>query len=118
MPLDVSQEKIIMQYDDKQVYAKYLKKKCLEEAHGGCEGCNEGCDDNDCSCCPPGLVGVYDEKGVHQGCLTPNDAELYGKSTFNCPEGYVVLIQTATAGEVYSCVSESEFAAIYAALNP
>ncbi len=106
-----------MPYDDKQAYAKYLQKKCLEEG-GECSDCNEGCDENDCSCCPPGLVAVYDDKGTHQGCLTPNDAEIYKKSTFTCQDGYVVLVQTAGAGEVYSCVSETEFAAIYAVVNP
>lgn len=108
-----------MAYDENTTYAKYLKKKCIEELHsGGCNDCNEGCDDNDCSCCPPGLIAVYDDKGVHQGCLTPNDAELFHQNTFTCQDGYVKLYKAGTPDQFLGCVSEEKFADLYAAVNP
>lgn len=112
-----------MAYDDNQTYAKYLKKKCLKEGHdnghehGGCAECTGGCNDKDCSCCPPGLIAVYDDNNVHQGCLSPNDAETFHASTFTCKDGYVKLYKEGTPEVFLGCVSESEFAALYAAVN-
>lgn len=106
-------------YTDPKEYLKFLKKKCLGEHHqdSPCEGgCKEGCDDK-CSCCPPGLVAIYDDKGNHTGCLTPSDAELYQKNTFTCLDGYVKLIRNETQ-EFIGCVSESEFVTMYNAVNP
>lgn len=99
-----------MAYTNQEEYLKFLKKKCLDEG----EGCNDCGDDAKCTCCPVGLVAVYDDKGTHIGCLTPNDAELYNKNNFRCQDGYVVLIQ----GAILSCVSESEFKEIYPLINP
>lgn len=107
-----------MAYNENQVYAKYLKKKCLEEGSGCQEGCSDGCDDAKCSCCPAGLVAVYDDKGVHQGCLTPTDAELFHTNTFTCQDGYVKLYKTGTPDVFLGCVSETEFVALYTAVNP
>lgn len=107
-----------MPYDENQVYAKYLKKKCLEEGHG-CSDCNGGCgEDSKCSCCPEGLVAVYNNDGEHQGCLTPNDAELFKASTLQCDDGYVKLYKEGTPDVFLGCVSESEFVAMYNAVNP
>jgi hypothetical protein len=107
-------------YQDNQVYAKYLKKKCLEES-AGCgecnDGCGEGCEEK-CSCCPAGLVAVYEADGTHKGCLTPADAELFHKETFTCQSGYVKLYKEGTPSVFLGCVSESEFAELYAAVNP
>lgn len=110
-----------MAYDPNQTYAKYLQKKCIEEGCNECNdcngGCTEGCND-ECSCCPPGLLAVYDDKGNHQGCLTPNDAETLHGSTFTCQDGYVKLYKEGTPAAFLGCVSESEFAALYSAVNP
>lgn len=107
-----------MAYDENQVYAKYLQKKCIKEC-SDCSDCNENskCDD-ECSCCPPGLVAVYDDKGNHNGCLTPNDAETYHASTFTCQDGYVKLYKAGTPSEFLGCVSEDTFVELYAAVNP
>jgi hypothetical protein len=109
-----------MPYEDNQTYAKYLKKKCLEESAGcgecnDCNDCSEGCEEK-CSCCPAGLVAVYDAEGKHQGCLTPADAELFHDNTFTCQSGYVKLYNNST-NEFLGCVSESEFAALYSTVN-
>ena len=113
-----------MAYTDPKEYLKFQSSGC------GCDGastdpckdCSEGCDDKDCSCCPPGLVAIYDDKGNHTGCVTANDAELYQKNTFTCQDGYVKLCKVnKDTGEVLNflgCVSESEFAALFTAVNP
>lgn len=103
-------------YTDQQQYAKFQNKGCKE--HGHLEGC--GCKDDckeDCGCCPPGLIAVYDDSGHHVACLTPNDAELYKKNILTCKDGYVKLMNVAT-GEFLGCVSEEDFAALYAIVNP
>lgn len=104
-----------MPYDENQTYAKYLKKKCLEE---GCDECKDCGDDTKCSCCPSGLVAVYNNDGEHQGCLTPSDAELFKANTLQCDDGYVKLYKEGVTSTFLGCVSESEFAALYAAVNP
>lgn len=109
-----------MAYQDNQTYAKYLKKKCIEEGHGHHHdhgNCTD-CDENKCTCCPPGLVAVYDDKGVHQGCLTPADAEEFHTNTFTCIDGYVKLYKEGTPAQFLGCVSQTEFVALYAAVNP
>lgn len=111
-------------YDDKIKYLAFLKKKCVSELEEtkkpGC-GCveEESCDqcEDECSCCPTGTVGVYDDKGNHLGCLTPNDAELFQKNTYTCDDGYVKLINTST-GAFLGCVSEDEFGTLYPIVNP
>ena len=104
-------------YDPTRTYIKYLKKKCVEETTSGC-GCEGECSCEDkCSCCPAGTVAIYGADGNHEGCLTPNDAELYAKNTFTCAPGYVMLKNNATE-EILGCVSESEFIALYTAVNP
>jgi hypothetical protein len=106
-------------YTNPQEYMKFLKRKCLEShsENSPCEGCKEGCAEENCSCCPPGLVAVYDDKGNHTGCLTPNDAELYKKNSYTCEEGFVKLFRNAT-GEFLGCVSEDNFATLYSSTNP
>lgn len=74
-----------MPYDDKTVYAKYLKEKCDGE-----------CSDPSCGCCPPGLLSVEDSTGNNIGCLTPNDAELYLKNTYKCADNLVKTIHPTT----------------------
>lgn len=99
-------------YTDQKDYRKFLQSKCNDHHHDEpCGGCN---DEDKCSCCPPGLVALYDDKGTHLGCLTPNDVEIYRKRNFTCQSGYVVLIQVGAEGDVYSCISEET----YLALNP
>lgn len=104
-------------YTDQQQYLKFLHNKaCKEHGHSDCE-CEKECEGEDCGCCPSGLVAVYDDKGQHLACLTPNDAELYKKNTLTCQDGYVKLIVTSTS-EFLGCVSEDQFAALFAAVNP
>lgn len=103
-------------------YANYLKRQVLSGGKGGC-GCEGSshedscCDDKkDCSCCPPGLVGVWDDKGNNLGCLTPADAELYTINTYECADGYAKLMNNTT-GDFLGCVSESQFATLYPLVN-
>lgn len=105
-----------MSYEDNQVYAKYLKGKCLEESTSENCGCTETTEEG-CSCCPPGLVAVYDTNNAHVGCLTPNDAEEYVAS-MPCQAGYVKLNKNGTPSVFLGCVPSNEFAALYAAVNP
>lgn len=100
-------------------YADYLKRKALGESGGcGCEGGEHSCEDSkDCSCCPPGLVGVWDDKGNNLGCLTPSDAELYTINTYECADGYAKLMNNTT-GDFLGCVSEANFGALYTQVNP
>lgn len=107
-----------MPYTDQKEYRKFLKGECIKkEGESDC-GCNDCSEDSECSCCPTGLVAIYDDKGQHQGCLTPNDAELWYKSNFTCIDGYVKLYKNDTIPEFLGCVPSSEFAALYAAVNP
>lgn len=71
----------------------------------GCEGESEP--KEDCSCCPPGLVAVYDECNRHLGCVTPNDAEHLMMSQQKCPEGYVKTIHPTT-GEFLGCLPPAD----------
>lgn len=104
-----------MAYDNQQNYAKHLAKKC------GSESCSDscGCSKNDeCGCCPPGLVAVYKD-GKHVGCLTPNDAENYQEETGKlCAPGYVALYNNATNPPTFmGCVTEDSWAALNDSLN-
>ncbi len=101
-------------YDDQRDYIKHLKKKAISE--GGCDDCKDCEESKDCSCCPPGLVSVFDEAGRHQGCLTPNDSELLQKSVTICDQGYVKLIRNSD-GEFLGCVSEDKFEELYESVN-
>lgn len=105
------------EYTDQQQYIKFLKNKTCAE-HGHPEGCDchkEG--DENCGCCPPGLIAIYDDSQHQIACLTPNDAELYKKNILTCNDGYVKLIVVST-GEFLGCVSEDEFATLYPIVNP
>lgn len=112
-----------MPYDNSQVYAKYLLEEngCCED-DCGCNGssdcgCNDcGCNDKKCSCCPAGLVAIYNDKGEHSGCLTPTDAELFTKSSYVCQDGYVKVYDSA--GQFLGCVTQDVFVTIYTTLNP
>jgi len=106
---------------DPTAYAKYLKNKI---SHGGCSGCDDcadcggssGCDE-ECSCCPAGLVAVYDSNGKHAGCLTPTDATEY-TDTMPCAPGFVKLYKSGVTPQFLGCVGQDEFAALYASVNP
>lgn len=105
-------------YDNQRDYIKFLKKKATREEHGhdcGCETC-KGEENDFCECCPPGLIAVYDDQNTRLGCLTPNDAELFHKNTFQCQDGYLRLIRIAD-GEFFGCVSEENFKDIYDNIN-
>lgn len=93
------------------------EKKHHDHPEGcGCDECKPcGCKDKECGCCPPGLVGIYDDKGNHVGCLTPNDAELFVANSVQCTDGYAKLF--SAAGKFLGCVSEGQFAALYSAVN-
>lgn len=110
-------------YTDQRNYIKFLKNKCIESIGGTpCDECNEPCSgecDDDCTCCPPGLIAVYDDNGKHIACLTPNDAEVFNKSTFKCADGFIKLYdKTQTDPLFVGCVSEDNFVSLNAALNP
>lgn len=103
-----------MAYGDQSLYNKYLsgKKDC------GCGGSCESCSDSKCSCCPPGLIALYDSNNTHLGCVTPNDADTYNANNKNCLEGYIALYKEGVTPQFLGCVSEGEFAALYAIVNP
>ena len=72
-------------FDNQTEYQKHLTE-C------GCEDSSScGCNDNDCGCCPPGLVAINDSKGNHLGCLTPNDASCYDVAKEIPVEGFMKL---------------------------
>lgn len=102
-------------YTNQQDYLKFIsgksKKSC--SCHGDC-GCEKK--EENCGCCPVGLVGVYDDKGQFLSCMTPNDAELYTKNTAKCQDGYVMLINNTT-GEKLGCVSQDQYAALNEDIN-
>lgn len=109
-----------MPYDDNQTtYAKYLQKKCMESSSCSCSGsCTcKSSKSEDCGCCPAGLVSVEGPDGKHIACLTPNDAELYNTNNRSCLPGYVMLFKEGTPDVFLGCVKETEFAALYAAVN-
>lgn len=112
-----------MAYGEQSAYAKYLKNK-ISSSSSGCSGCSESSESTDwCACCPPGLVEVKDGAGNRIGCLTPADAQEYlANVPVQCGEGQIALYKKPDAlpGEsvFLGCVSESEFAALYAAVNP
>lgn len=103
-------------YTDQQDYAKFLQNKKSDKDCGCGGSCKECSQSDDCGCCPAGLVAVYDDKGQHLACLTPNDAELFKKNIMTCQDGYVKLFNTAT-GEFLGCVSEDQFNDLNASVN-
>lgn len=95
-------------YNDQSIYNKH-QEGCGD---GDCNSCND-----DCGCCPPGLVAVYDCKGAHAGCLTPNDAAVYNNSQESCAEGYVKLFHPIN-GEYMGCVTPEDASILIAQLDP
>jgi hypothetical protein len=62
---------------------------------------------------------VYDGEGNKLGCLTPADADEYNSNNRTCAEGFLALYDKATDPPTFlGCVSESEYATIYATVNP
>lgn len=103
-----------MAYSDPTAYAKYLKHKA-----SGC-GCSnkEDSSDDECSCCPPGLVQVLDIAGKPAGCLTPEDAAAYN-AALPCAAGFSKLYRNAAdPPEFLGCVPSDDFAELYALVNP
>jgi hypothetical protein len=100
-------------YDSQRDYIKHLKSKALKE-EGDC-GCKDAAGE-DCGCCPPGLVAIFDDAGHNIGCLTPNDAELYETNLQKCEQGYVKLIRNSD-GVFLGCVSEDKFEELYESVN-
>lgn len=102
-------------------YALLLKKKCSEESsEGGCSegcgGCSEGCEEQ-CGCCPAGLVAIEDGDGKHIGCLTPNDANLFMVNAYKCPSGYVKVLSVSGGVTTFiGCLTPSEYATYIAAV--
>jgi len=101
-----------MAYDDQSTYNKHLSDDC-ECPKGECT-CNNN---EDCGCCPPGLVQVFDDCGKAAGCLTPNDAEEYNNGKETCAEGYVKMFHPVT-NKYMGCVSTEDALALITALTP
>ena len=101
-----------MPYEEQTVYNKHLSDDC-DCPSGSCTCSNN----DDCGCCPPGLVQVFDNCGKPAGCLTPNDAEEYNNGKLACAEGYVKLIHPVT-GKHLGCVSAEDALALLAVLTP
>ena len=110
-----------MAFDASTVYAKYLQAQLSSSSDSGCSGCSESSSSTNswCECCPPGLVEVKDGQGNRVACMTPNDAqEFMNAIPVQCGEGFVALYKEGETPLFRGCVSESEFAELYAALNP
>lgn len=91
-------------------YARYQKSNC------GCDGkCT--CNDNECGCCPPGLVSIEDNNGNNIGCFTANDAQLYMANTFKCADNLIKAVDP-TSGVFVGCLTAADFAAYLLALKP
>lgn len=107
-----------MAYNDQQVYAKYLQKKCLEESSCTCEKeCS--CSKDDCGCCPVGLVALEDADGKYIACVTPQDAETYITNLKEiCKPGFAALYKDGSPDVFLGCVSEANYAELYAIVNP
>lgn len=93
-----------MPYDKQTDYQKF-------------QSCEEGVKPEECSCCPPGLVAIYDDCGHHTGCLSPNDASIFNNSQETCAEGYIKLYHPVS-NEYLGCVATSEYLAIITGLTP
>ena len=98
-------------YNDQSVYNKHLPLDC--ECEGTCT-CSKN---DDCGCCPPGLVQVFDACGQPAGCLTPHDAEEYNNGKHKCAEGYVKLFHPKT-NKFIGCVSPADALDLIAAYTP
>lgn len=104
-------------YDDAQVYAKYLKKKCIDESRSQNCGCEGACSCNkDCDCCPVGTLMFIDDLGK-RGCVSANDFDLLTRRTRDCGDGFGLIVNNST-GEVIGCFSEANFASVYVIVNP
>ena len=109
------------------LYNKSKSKGCgcggkKKESHdGGCSDCGQsecGCEKKDgCGCPPIGLVSVFDNTGKFAGFLNPSDAELFVQNTMKCDIGYSKMFNTSS-GQFIGCVSESNYATMYAIINP
>ena len=95
-------------FDSQDVYNKH---------QGGCD-CNGDCSckNDDCGCCPPGLVAVKDCNG-DISCLTPNDATCLEVGKHIPAEGYVKLYNPVT-GQYLGDVTPSEALNYIAAIDP
>lgn len=93
-----------MPYDSSTSYAKYQSCNCGAESESDCSCGNFN---SDCSCCPVGTVGVYNEDGDHVGCLSPNDAEIFQNGTHVPTEGFIKVINPST-GAYYGDLPPSQ----------
>lgn len=104
-------------YTNQRDYIKFNKKSCTDT----CTECNSGCDECECeekcSCCPAGLVAIYDDNGNHTGCVTPNDAAGYMQDTYACKDNLIKVVDPVT-GAFIGCLSADDFATWYNTLNP
>lgn len=82
-----------MSYDSQSTYNKFGSGCSTSEDEGASCGCGSS---ENCSCCPVGTVGVYNEEGEHTGCLSPNDAEIYNNALIEPDNGYVKIIDPTT----------------------
>lgn len=86
-----------MAYDNQSTYNKFGTGCSTDDktSSGSCSSC--GCNPSEnCSCCPVGTVGVYNDEGEHVGCLSPNDAEIYNNGIIEPDNGYVKIIDPTT----------------------
>lgn len=107
-----------MAFDDQSTYNKFRAKDCgCEDKRHHDEGC--GCSevDDDCGCCPTGLVSVTDENGNNVGCLSPNDATEYIAKIRKCPEGYVVTYDASAPPVFVGCLTMEDYLSYVAALK-
>lgn len=95
-------------FDNQDVYNKH-------QVECGCEDkSNCGCESNDCGCCPPGLVGSYDDQGNFIGCVTPTDYACIEVEGTIPPPGYVKVYSTGdSSGTFIGIMSNSDAIAYY-----
>lgn len=103
-----------MAFGENSIYNKFRAKECGCEDKSKCS-CKDSCKEDECGCCPVGLVAVEDNGGKHIACLTPADAQEYMKTTYRCPDGYIRVTDEDT-GDFIACLSPADFATYRAAL--
>jgi hypothetical protein len=97
------------EFNDQSVYNKH-------QVSCDCEGDCSCSKNDDCGCCPPGLIGVKDCNG-DVSCLTPEDAVALENGNHVPATGYVKLYDPVT-NDYLGDVTPADAIAYIAAIDP
>lgn len=92
-------------FGDQSEYNKHQGCDCEDKSNCSCA--------KDCGCCPPGLVGYYDNQGNFSGCLTPNDAACLEVEGTVPPKGYIKVYSTGDSSGTFIGIMTVEEALAY-----